>query len=133
MEYYLKKYGDWAFLVYILVGVAPTFMYDTILNESYDWAFKFLSLPIGALCFYVYLFKVPKYRRKAGKVKGFLWTSMIAAMLIFISGGYVMGLNAMVGEQQQVQLTGEIVELDTYESTKGGMSYYVYKIGRAHV
>ncbi len=51
---------------------------------------------------------------------------MIAAMLIFISGGYVMGLNAMVGEQQQVQLTGEIVELDTYESTKGGMSYYVY-------
>ncbi|WP_289031210.1 hypothetical protein [uncultured Paraglaciecola sp.] len=126
MEYYLKKYGDWAFLVYILVGVAPTFMYDTILNESYVWAFKYLSFPIGALCFYVYLCKVPEYLRKAGRVKGFLWASIITTMLILISGGYVMGLNAMVGEQQQVQLIGEIVELDTYESTKNGMSYYVY-------
>ncbi|WP_198435493.1 hypothetical protein [Moritella sp. F3] len=126
MEYYLKKYGDWVFLVYILVGVVPTFMYDTILNESFIWAFKYLSFPIGILCFYVYLCKVPEYRRKAGKIKGLLWTSIIAAMLILISGGYVMGLNAMVGDQQQVQLTGEVVELDTYESTKGGMSYYVY-------
>lgn len=126
MELYLKKYGEWVFLVYILIGVAPTFMYDTILNESFIWAFKYLSIPFFVICFYVYLFLVPEYRRKSGIVKGVLWTSTITAMLLLISGGYVMGLNAMIGVPEEVTLTGKVVKLDTYKSTKGGMSYYVY-------
>ncbi len=126
MEFYLKKYGDWVFVVFAVVAVVPNYLYDTVLNAPYIWAFKYLTLPILFITFYVYFNKLPEYRRQAGIFKGFVWALMVAALLILLSGGYVLAFNAQVGSQEAVQLSGKVVALDTYKSTKGGMSYYVY-------
>ncbi|WP_207797900.1 hypothetical protein, partial [Shewanella xiamenensis] len=126
LEFYLKKYGNGLFILIAVVAIIPNFLYDTVLNAPYHWAFKYLSIPIFGLSFYVYFYKLPKFRRKAGNFKGFAWTSMVAALLLLFSGGYVLFFNAWVGSQKEVYLSGTVVELDTYKSTKGGMSYYVY-------
>ena len=126
LEFYLKKYGDWLFIIFAVVAIVPNYLYDTVLNAPYIWAFKYLSIPITVITFYIYFNKLPKFRREAGKFKGVAWTSLVAALLILMSGGYVLAFNAQIGSQEAVQLSGKVVELDTYKSTKGGMSYYVY-------
>ena len=64
MEFYLKKYGNGLFILIAVVAIIPNFLYDTVLNAPYHWAFKYLSIPIFGLSFYVYFYKLPKFRRK---------------------------------------------------------------------
>ena len=122
----MKKYGSWLFMLSAIGGVIPTYLYNTVLNAPYYWAFKYLSVPIFSGSLYIFFFKLPEFRRKAGKFKGVAWTSMVAALLLLFSGGYVLLFNALVGSQEEAFLSGKVVELDTYKSTKGGTSYYVY-------
>jgi hypothetical protein len=130
LENYLKKYGNISFLIYGFIGVIPIFMYETISNESFFLAFKYLSIPFLLIALYTYVFKLPLYRRKIGGIIGesisFLGVLVVTSMLLLFSGGYVMGLNVIVGEQKQFELIGKVVELDTYKDTNGGRSYYAY-------
>lgn len=126
MEFYLKKHGAWLLIVVALVAIVPNSLYDTVLNAPYRWAFKYLTLPIFGAAFYVYFCQLPEFRRKTSEFKGVVWTIMIAGLLLLFSGGYVLFFNALVGPQEEVYLSGKVVKLDTYTSSKGSKSYYVY-------
>ena len=126
LEYFLKKHGDKSFGLFMVISIVPLMMYETVLNSSFVWAFKYLSVPIVIICFYVYFKRIPNLRRESGELKGITLTTVVAAMLLLMSGGFVLGFNNFIGPQSDFQLSGSVVKLDTYESTKAGTSYYVF-------
>ena len=109
----------------MIVGMIPVLTYETEFNTSFHLAFKYLSLPIILICLYVYFTKMPSWKRDVGKIKGLFWTLMVAASLILLSGGYVLGANALIGTQNTVEVKGEIAKLEKTISSKGGTSYIV--------
>ncbi|MEP2652382.1 MAG: hypothetical protein ABJH06_10355 [Paraglaciecola sp.] len=125
MERIVRKYGDNLFFVYMIVGIIPVLIYETEFNTPFHLAFKYLSIPILSVCLYVYFFKIPNWKRNTGKIKGLCWTLMIAAMLILLSGGYILGVNSLIGTQTPTEVNGEIVKLEKNTSSKGGTSYIV--------
>ena len=126
LERFILKHGEKSFCIFMFLGIIPSFFYETVLNESYIWAFKHLSAPILTICFYIYFKRVPNWRRDKGDFKGILWTLAIASMLILTSGGYTLGFNSLVGKQSEYAMKGIITKLDTRHSTKGSTSYYIY-------
>ena len=126
VEYFLKKHGDKSFGLFMVISVIPLLMYETVLNASFVWAFKYLTIPIVFISFYVYLKKIPNLRKEAGELKGITLTTITALMLMLMSGGFVLGFNNFIGSQSDFYLKGQVVKLDTYHSTKAGTSYYVY-------
>jgi len=125
MEQFLKKYGSNIFFGYIIIGIIPIFVFVTEFNTPFYYSFKYLSLPILTLTFYVYLMKMPTYRRANGDVKGILLTMLYTVMFILFCSGYIIGFNAIFGKQTDYKIEGTIVSLSSISGGKGGAKYHV--------
>ncbi len=111
LETFLKKHGSWLIMAFMLTAVAPLYMYKSEFNTPFKFAFTFLTIPICALSFYVYLFQMPQYRSKTSVTKGSFMTLLFAAIAVLMSGGYVLLANACGPGQSETFVRGKIVDM----------------------
>ena len=124
MEQLLRKYGGYLFLAYALGSLVPLLAYDTESNAPFVWAFKYLSVVITGLCFYAFIFKMPSYQLRVGAIRGSLFTLMVSALLVLMSGGYVILANALGPSQREILIQGRISSLSV-SSGRRSKSYQV--------
>ena len=123
IEKFLRKYGDGLFLGFMILGAVPLFLYEIEFNVPFYFAFKYLTVPIAALCFSVAYFMLPAWKEKQGKAKSFFITVLAAALFVLMSGGYVIGINAILGSQTAVTISGIVTELHTHTGSRSRTTY----------
>jgi hypothetical protein len=111
LERVLLKHGTALFMTFMLAAVVPLLAYQTEFNAPFDLAFKTLTVPIVALCFYVYRFHMPQFRAESSTLKGVMLTALFAALIVLMSGSYVLLANAWGPGQREILLEGRITEL----------------------
>ena len=111
LEKIIIKYGESIFLVLIFIALVPLLKIRTEFNVPYYFAFKNLGTPIVATVFIGFFFFIPEWRRENSFFKGFLMATAIAAVTVLLSGAYVIGYNAWVGEQKPLKITGIVKKL----------------------
>jgi len=129
LEKFLEKRGDVLLVGYILLGAVALGIFRTLHDENLAFAFKYLSIPILLLSFYVYFFKMSRFRAKEGPIKGPLYTLGCVLLLITISAGYVSVVNAFGPGQRDITIQGRIAELKT-EQHRRGKTYNVVLAGK---
>jgi hypothetical protein len=118
IEMVLRKHGDSLFLVFVVIAFVPMYLYELEFNQPFIFAFKYLTIPVFAITFYVFWYKMPKWRREVGALKGVAMTFLVAASITLMSGAYVIGANAWVGQQKNIRISGEITKLDTVRGSR---------------
>lgn len=108
LEKLLRRYGDKLLQSYFVGALVPLFLYETEFNEPFDMAFEHLTIPIVLVSFAVFWFGVPEWKEEVGILKGSLYTLLAAGLITLMSGAYIIGINAWVGEQTEVRIQGEV-------------------------
>lgn len=119
LEEFFEKRGDVLFGGYALLGGVAFCAFRTLDNANLAFAFKYLSAPILLLGYYVYFFKMSKFRAKEGPIKGPLLTLCCSLLLITVSAGYVSVANAFGPGQRNITIQGRITELKTLQHRRG--------------
>lgn len=113
------------FLVFMGLGIAPLLYYETIQNQAHYWAFKNLTFPTFIVGLIVSLYKIKNIKETVEKLKVFAFMVLFCSIVLLMSAGYVMWVNALIGQQEEYPIEGEVLKLDTYTNTKNVTSYTV--------
>lgn len=118
------KQGDNIFLAYMLLALAPIFMFQIEFNKPFLLGFKYLSLPTAIIVFSVYWFAIPNWKRENSLFKGLLMSTITTLLVVLMSGAYLIGINAWIGPQEPYEISGNITHLEVSKGTKS-TSYHV--------
>jgi hypothetical protein len=126
MEDFLKKYSILIVIVCCVGSLIPRFLFSIESNIHLVFTFTYLSLPITLICFYLYFYKLPTFRKKMGKLKGIISIIFISFILSLMSANYIYLVNAYIGNQKEFLIEGEVVKLDSGTLRLGAFSALLY-------
>jgi len=110
-EFLKSKYGGILFVIIAVLGLfAPSF-YDIDATAPMVLAAKYLGVPITAICFYAFLFKIPSPKSLGGWIIGCVLTLVFSVLLIVVSSGYLVFANALGPWQSETLVEGRVVRL----------------------
>ena len=107
--------------VYILVGVILASAFNGLHNEPYYAGLKYITIPTLIFIVTFYLYKIKNH---SVRNKNFALYSCLLLMFTMFSCGYLGLLNKKIGIQQEVTVTGLIVDTDAVKQRRT-TNYYV--------
>lgn len=124
IERILTKYSEFLLLLFLVSAGVPMFMFETEFNEPFIISIKYLTAPLIIIIFFVSYFLMPNWQREAGRAKAFALTFMASILFPLFSMGHVIGVNAWLGHQSKVNISGFIVDREKSSGSKT-TSYYL--------
>jgi len=122
---FITRHGTTLFLSCMAVCMAPVFLIASEFNAPFIIAFKYLSVPIVLVSFYVGL-NCREAFLALGTPRRVFWLCLVISTLtaILFSGGLVLGANAVLPPQTEVVLEGTVTS-----KTTGKYDYYLHLQG----
>jgi hypothetical protein len=106
---FLKKYGTLLWLIFLFASFVPKFYVRTEYNAPFQWAFKFLSVPVVIACLWVGLRNKQEFQARSRGPASF-WIGLILFPLLIILGcsGVATALNMAIPPQTPIVLRGMV-------------------------
>jgi len=122
---FISRHGTTLFLSCMAVCLAPVFLIASEFNAPFIIAFKYLSVPIVLVSFYVGL-NCREAFLALGTPRRVFWLCLVIStlMAILFSGGLVLGANALLPPQTEVVLEGTVTS-----KTTGKYDYHLHLQG----
>ena len=124
LESIVTRFGEKLFLAFMLIAIIPIYIFEVAFNEPYIFAFKYLTIPIFIVVYYIFWFKMPLWRSRNSILKGVFFSFLFASLAVLMSGGYVIGFNAWAGSQESIEISGAVTNLGISKG-KNSTSYVV--------
>ncbi len=106
---FVAAHGTALFAIYCVLSLIPMLVLRTEYNVPFAFALKFLAGPIVALCLLLGLRYRDEFIRRAKHPKAFwLILVLLPPLLALLSGGLVVGANALMPPQQTVVIQGMV-------------------------
>lgn len=125
IEKLLIKFGSAILWINLIASLVLNVIYITDGNPTYTFSLYFFLPLFFIYSCYLYLYKLPNLKAKNGNLKSIAILISVVLMATFFFGSYLIGLNATIGEQKKIEVSGKIINLETQEGRKGSVNHYV--------